>query len=213
MSTHTLWDKYFDVEWNLDRHLILLKSLWFYEWSVWSGLSFQWNASDKALLHNTFERQIMSAWSQRLKFKITGNGEFAKKYQATGLDLDFDIKRMVGGRKHWKVRVWKLPPNVPETSKLYQEAWPMVKPNGYIILNDKSVYRRQPITAPHEFGHVLFADDEYWRNSKYVLDTGSIMNAGTDLRGRHLVLLTDYLQRVTRWKFEDESITFTLVRR
>ncbi len=215
MAIQQFWSRdYFDIEWDTNQSSITVRSNWFYEWCVWPGLNFNWSGSDKTSVHNTFEHQIMSAWSKRFKFKVSGSGPFATKYTKSGISLDFDVKRVIAGRRHWNVRIWKLPPNVPDASRQYMDAWPMVKPKRhYIILNDKSISRISPVTVAHEFGHIIFADDEYWQSSPFLNDTVSLMNVGTIIRGRHLYGLERSLEAITRWKFNDPTVSFQIARR
>jgi hypothetical protein len=178
-----------DIDLDTKEGRIFFQQKWKYNWTK-VGAASDWTLAEKRKFHNTLDKQIWSVWSMKIKIRVTG-GDLARRFR-TGIPINFDVKWVVAGG-HWTVNARKLVPGgsyrsnvVYGTRTINLDSEDLVP---HKVLNDAGVELEGFRTVPHEFGHALDTDenpDEYKAGSAKLADTGSIMNIGKELRGRHI---------------------------
>ena len=178
---------------NTTSGRILVQEDWVYNWTVVAGAT-AWTADQQRNFHNTLDRQIWGAWSNRIRLSVAGNATFARNFHAQGVPVNFDVRRVLNNG-HWTVNVRKLPAGGSHRSTVDF-------PNRVINLDSEDlaahgacneavpqVCLNNFLTVPHEFGHTMDQPDEYVAGHGSLNDERSIMNVGQELRPRHLSLL------------------------
>jgi hypothetical protein len=186
-----------DVDTQLGRVFVVQK--WHYAWTLFSSQVAPWTYEERKQFHNTLDRQVWAEWSNRFRLQVTGSGDFARRFAATGVPLNFDIQWVIAAG-HWHVTVRKMPPNssrttfrshvVPATRRIEIDTMDLPPSSA---ANDAGQISRRFRSGPQEFGHTMALRDEYNAGSPHLPDTASIMNIGTQVRRRHLQLTIDTL--------------------
>lgn len=160
---------------------------------------------------------------------VNGNSHFAKKFHASGIKVNYDVKWVtIGG--HWTVEVYKCPPGAPIATNPHRaqvkiEQHKIILHANDISLREACTTGTPPVcpgnkdfsTSAHEYGHsqtkrlatesyYTANQDEYNPSSPHILDTNSIMNIGNQLRERHISATIDALNELMK----NESVTFTV---
>lgn len=186
-----------DIDTTLGR--ILVQQYWHYHWVLFDPSVRAWTDAEKSHFHNTLDRQIWSAWSQRLRLRVSGPTPFAKRFERSGVSISFDIRR-VHAAGHWNVTVRKMPPgstrdsyrsNVTYTTRRIDlDTMDLAASPATNALGQKT---RDFQTGPHVFGHTLSLPDEHHAQARFAADAASIMNIGRTLRPRHLEIVVSTL--------------------
>lgn len=113
--------------------------------------------------------------------------------------VNFDARWVLTGG-HWTVTVWKMPLGVgPTLHRSFVRA-----STNEIELNTADLAPRGAgnaagasntrfVTPPHEYAHTMNNPDEYGAGSPHLSDSTSLVNIGSQVRGRHMHLLADAL--------------------
>jgi hypothetical protein len=201
-----------DLSWGcidivMDEGRVFFQQRWLYSWMVRTPLT-DWSIQEKRNFHNQCDRQIWASWSNRVRFNVTGTHEFARRYAASGVSINFDI-RWVLSNGHWNVTAWKLPTSERMVSNVdFPSRRITLDTNDFAARSactssTPQVCRTGFRTVPHEFGHA-FGDadtlnpDEYNTGSPNLPDADSIMNVGRRLRERHIAGIVRELNTMLR---------------
>lgn len=158
-----------------------------------------WTLEEKRNFHNRADRNIWAAWSNRARFNVTGTSGFARRFQASGVSINLDI-RWVTANEHWNVTVWKIPANQLRISNVRWNSRTIeLDTNDFTtrVFNNAAGATTRQIPVAHEFGHavgntaVLNRGDEYNNTSPHVNDNASILHSGSQLRDRHFITIID----------------------
>ena len=181
---------------------IFFQQDWFYNWTVGPHAT-SWTLQQRRNFHNQLDRQIWGRWSNRIRMRVAGATVFCQRFAASGVPINFDI-HWVLSPGHWTVNVRKMPPGSTPTSFISNVTFATrtieldsADLDSYSAANDTGVSNPQFRPGPHEFGHALNAPDEYNAGSPHLADSTSIMNIGTQVRGRHLHLIVGALNALT----------------
>jgi hypothetical protein len=195
------------VDLDLEKGHVFVRQDWVYRFRF-QMIMRPWSNREKSQFHAAVDRLIWRTWSMRARLLLSaaGSGPIAKSGRtlmracgSRGLTLSFDVRRREGSG-HWNVNVLKLGDQTSNRSdvdfanrviNLHIED---VQPTSAI--NDANASSSNFSTVSHEFGHTLDAPDEYEKASPHLADSGSVMNIGTRIRGRHLVLLAHTLSNL-----------------
>lgn len=174
-----------------------------YDWRLWPGVK-PWTYPERHAFHTRVDREIWGAWSNRLHITVTG----AAPLTARHIPVNFDVRWKLTGHSNYRVEAWKVPPGSTPTSPI----WSQVVFDDNIRLSTADTLPRGAgnaagastsnfITPSHEFGHTIGNPDEYnlptaTASNQWLGDTGSIMNIGRQVRGRHLALLCQTLHKM-----------------
>ena len=188
------------VDLNTTEGRVWVQQDWFYTWTVNPGAA-AWTTTQKQEFHNTLDRQVWAGWSDRIRVRVAGPGEFARRFAGAGLRLTFDVHWVLAAG-HWSVRVRKLPAGSNPTTFISNVSFTTRQIEldsadlaAYAASNAAGASRTFR-AGPHEFGHTFKNPDEYNAGSPNLVDTSSIMNIGTQVRPRHLTLLLTTLGRL-----------------
>jgi hypothetical protein len=172
---------------------------WHYTWTLFTPALPAWRQAEKRAFHNTLDRQIWGTWSNRVRLRVSGTSDFAKKFAAAGVPINFDI-HWVSGVSHWNVTVRKMPAGSDPTTFISNVSFATRTINldtadldPYAAANAAGQSTGKFYAGPHEFGHAIDAGDEYNAGSPDLADTSSIMNVGRFIRPRHLQRIVDTL--------------------
>lgn len=180
---------------------VFFRQDWYYIWQVRPPLV-PWTQPEKSNLHNTMDRQIWAAWSNRIRIPVrlgASPNQRARDFVALtrgSAPINFDI-HWVLRPGHWTVTAIKTAAgstdraNVDFAARAIEFFSHELPPRGAV--NEAGVVTNTFRPAPHEFGHTIDADDEYQAASANLPDTQSIMNIGGQVRPRHIRLIVDTL--------------------
>lgn len=186
-----------DIHIEADRGTILIKQKWQYTWLKDTSAS-DWDYIEKKIFHKNVDNLIWNNWGNYFYLKVNGTSEFAKKYKNVKWDVNFDIEWVLQS-PHWKVKVTKYPITQKKvvvssvkwnTKEIKLDTLDTSKRE---IQLSNAKYYQYPVA--HEFGHAVgnsiyaktnMHGDEYNSKSVHYHDRKSIMNAGMQLRDRHL---------------------------
>ena len=178
---------------------IFLQERWKYTWMVQPPLK-DWTQQEKRNFHDRADRNIWAAWSNRVRFNVSGNSNFAKRFHQTGVPINLDI-RWVTSNEHWNVTVWKIPKDQLRISNIdWNSRQIELDTNDFttrIFNHGASQPATRQVPVAHEFGHtlgntaVLSRGDEYRSTSPNVNDHASIMHNGSQLRARHFTTIIE----------------------
>lgn len=187
---------------------IVVREDWHYLWYRWPGVTAAWTDAEKRAVHRGVDRGVWQIWSHRLPVNVRARTGSPPPFGAHAR-VSFDIRwTLVQG--HWRVTVWKMPPGTGPTDlhrSFVNESLRVVELNTADLVpreagNDAGKSRNTFLTPPHEFGHTMSNPDEYNLGSPHLGDTDSLINIGRRIRGRHLHLLIDALNRMApQWRF------------
>jgi hypothetical protein len=190
-----------DIDINIDAGHVFLQQKWLYTWLTAAGVS-AWTDVEKTEFHNRADKHIWAAWSNRATLGVAGTSAFTRRFRASGVKINLDIRRVVAGG-HWNVRVTKIPPqsfrqsNIIWNTRIINLDTNDFKTRTNCIGTPPACYDQKPVA--HEFGHaagntaVLGRGDEYGPTSPHYSDHASIMNIGNQLRDRHFRTILDEL--------------------
>jgi hypothetical protein len=185
-------EKWGVVDLDLDHGSIFVQLRWHYIWIAIPPAT-PWTEKERQEFHRVTDRSIWARWSNRVRLKVAGSSQFARRFATSGVPINFDV-RSVTADSHWIVYAYKTPPGTPVT-KYHQYVTPKTltinlytsKLQPYTAVNDAGVPGPNFQSTPHEFGHAIGnREDEYKASSQYLADAGSTMNVGHELRARHL---------------------------
>jgi hypothetical protein len=190
------------VDLDVELGRVFVQQTWHYHWLLEGGAA-PWTMHEKHTFHHELDRQIWGEWSNRLRLSVTGVVAVARRFAATGVPINFDIRRVQAGG-NWQVNAHKLPPrtamsnayrpNVTFGTRLINLYTPAVPP--YRAANSAGTRRSGFRSTPHEFGHTIDNRDEYGTGDPEIGDADSIMNVGRQVRARHLTLILAVLNRM-----------------
>lgn len=196
------------IDLETTRGHVFVQQDWHYDWRVWPGQK-PWTYPEKHAFHTRVDREIWGSWSNKLLINVTGTAPFS----ARQLPVTFDVRWWLGATWNYRVEAWKVPPGSSPTSPI----WSQVVFDDYIRLSTADIRPRPAgnnagqsnpgfVTPPHEFGHTIYNPqtenpDEYTPPNAsppnpWLGDTGSIMNIGRQVRGRHLTLICETLHKM-----------------
>lgn len=171
---------------------VFFQETWQYTWTLYTPAVPPWTLREKRNFHNTLDRQIWGAWSNRVRLTVTGASSFARRFAGRGVPINFDI-RWVLNNGNWNVTVRKMPAGSNPTTFISNVNFntrrielDTADLSSYNAANAAGASTGRFYAGPHEFGHALHAHDEYNAGSPNLADTNSIMNVGRQIRPRHL---------------------------
>lgn len=198
-----------EIDIDTTKGRIFLQQRWKYDWKVRLGQN-AWTPSQRRKFHNSVDKQIWKAWSNRVRLNVTGDGGFAKRFRSRGIPIDLDVKWVLKDQQ-WDVTVWKLPKGVFEhstvnfgTRKIKLNTNTATKERRACNRATPKVCREGFRSATHEFGHTLDNDDEYGSDSAHFADSRSILNIGQQLRVRHFNTIINALNTMMK------DVTFSI---
>ncbi len=180
---------------------VFFQQRWKYRWERRPAMAV-WTPVEKRDFHNRADRHIWAAWSNRVRFKVTGKSAFVRRYGSRGVSVNLDIRWVTAGQ-HWDVSVWKIPTTDFQTSSVQWTARKIkldtndFNTRTHCIGSAPAAICTKQVPVAHEFGHaagntaVLSRGDEYKAASAHVGDQSSILNAGSQLRSRHFQTIID----------------------
>ena len=180
---------------DLDLHAprVFFQQKWHYNWTAAPGVA-PWTVTERRRFHHRLDRQIWSRWSNRIRLRVTGSGDFFRRVHGA-VPINFDVKWQLGPG-HWTVNVRKLPADSNPTTFISNVVFATRTINldsadlaAYTPSNAAGVAGPGFLAVPHEFAHTLGAPDEYVAGSPHLADSTSIANVGRQVRGRHLALI------------------------
>ncbi|MDJ0836837.1 MAG: hypothetical protein QNK37_09990 [Acidobacteriota bacterium] len=176
------------IDLDTSKPFVFFQQRWFYNWIVSTGAT-AWTYAEKKHFHNTLDRQIWAAWSNRVKLKVSGTSKWVTEWK-DGVPINFDVKWVLEDG-HWTVNARKLPKGGKYRSNVVYSKLEINLDSEDLAsrraCTDDGVCEDGFRTVPHEFGHALqYKQDEYKTGHKHLADTRSIMNIGDELRARHL---------------------------
>ena len=190
-----------DLDIDTTEGRVFFQQKWFYNWNLYPPVTNVWTQREKEAFHRRVDTSIWRIWSNKYKLKIGGTHEFAKKFAATGVSINFDVKWTVKGSYHWTVTAYKMPPgssatsphrsNVNFGSRTMELNTADIKPRG--AGNAAGASNPAFETPAHEFAHTLDNPDEYNAGSPYLTDSSSLVNIGHLIRNRHIHIILDTL--------------------
>lgn len=143
---------------------------------------------EKAIFMRSVYLSVQQAWNGKITYSVSGESEFAKKFQ--GEALPFDVRIIpVSQNEDWLVIATKVLPGADlrtyvdfKNSTIHVDSADLEKVAKCFNCNNTV-----QINIPHEAGHVLgYLDDDYDSSSPYVGDVSGLMNMGMELRERYL---------------------------
>jgi len=211
-SNYKITGKDFDLLLDLHRGNITVQQKWSYEWvvpSVPSGKTKHspWTYAEKKAFHHVNDSAVWQWWSHKFKLNVTGSDEYAEKFKGKQLPLNFDVRWVTHG-EHYKVIASKgrAPSGKGKgdrvdlaTRKIYLFANSADMQHRYRLKSGATSSKPQTLHIPtaHEFGHAIgYHEDEYDHASYNCEDVNSMMNAGWELRGRHIKSVMDKLNDI-----------------
>lgn len=182
---------------------ILVQEDWYYLWRTWPGVSANWTYQEKRAAHTRIDRSIWAVWSNRLALTVRSKSGPPPRF-GTRAKINFDV-RWVTKPSHWAVTVWKMPASATPTGphrSFVRSATREIELNTADLAprgagNAAGASTASFLTPPHEYGHTLRNPDEYAASSPFISDTTSLLNIGREIRGRHLNLVVEALNRLT----------------
>lgn len=187
------------VSLNTETGHIMVREDWRYTWTVVPPAT-AWTNAQRRRFHNTLDRQVWSAWSNRVRLRVAGANPIVRRFP-TGLPpVEFDVHWVTTGG-HWTVNVRKLPPGSNPTTFISEVLFAARRIEldsadvGSYRASNAAGQSREFYALPHEFGHTMpdatgvATQDEYRAGSAHLADTDSIMNVGRQLRPRHMTAL------------------------
>lgn len=161
---------------------------WKYEWYKDNTVTDDWTVLEKAIFMRSVYLSVQQAWNGKITYSVSGESEFAKKFQ--GKALPFDVRIIpVSQNEDWLVIATKVLPSADlrtyvdfKNSTVHVDSADLEKVAKCFNCNNTV-----QINIPHEAGHVLgYLDDDYDSSSPYVGDVSGLMNMGMELRERYL---------------------------
>ncbi len=179
---------------------IFFQQNWLYSWRLWAGVTTAWTLAEKRSFHRAVDRSIWRRWSNLIHFKVTGTFDFAKRFQNRKLPINLDVRWVLSAPKHWEVIAFKMPPGSSRTTHVSNVSFAtrVVELDTADIPTGTAANAAGATTSmfhspPHEFGHMIGADDEYGTGATHLADSHSIMNIGTQWRTRHVASILQEL--------------------
>lgn len=179
-----------DIDTNAGR--VFFQQTWQYTWTLFTPTVPAWTQRERQNFHNTLDRQIWAAWSNRVRLIVTGTSDFARRFARSGISINFDIRWVTAGG-NWNVTVRKMPAGSNPTTFISNVNFntrrielDTADLSSYNAANAAGASTGRFFAGPHEFGHALHAPDEYNAGNLNLADTQSIMNVGRQIRPRHL---------------------------
>lgn len=161
---------------------------WKYEWYKDNTVTEDWTVLEKTIFMRSVYLSVQQAWNGKITYSVSGDSEFAKKFQ--GKALAFDVRIIpVSQNEDWLVIATKVLPGADlrtyvdfKNSTVHVDSADLEKVAKCFNCNNTV-----QINIPHEAGHVLgYLDDDYDSSSPYVGDVSGLMNMGMELRERYL---------------------------
>lgn len=190
---------------------VFFQQRWKYAWQVKASEPKlpDWSLNEKRDFHREVDRQIWASWSNKVTLSVTGTSDFAKKFAATKLPMNLDV-RLVIKDEHWNVTALKVPASemphnsVSWTARTIKLHTSKLKPYEACTSATPKVCSVGFRSVPHEFGHavgntsVLGRGDEYASSSPHLADTNSILNIGKELRERHFRSILEEMNKMIK---------------
>jgi hypothetical protein len=190
------------IDLDTDAGRVFFQQDWRYHWTVEPHAA-PWTSDQRRRFHNRLDRQIWRRWSNRVRLRVAGATPFCRRFAARGVPINFDVRWVLSGG-HWTVNVRKMPPGSGPTTFVSNVDFHARVINldsadlaTYAATNAAGVANPNFTAPPHEFGHTLANPDEYDAGDPHLADSGSIMNIGNRVRGRHLHLIVLALNALT----------------
>lgn len=176
---------------------IWLRIRWKYTWLKDGDVKDDWTPEEKSLFITNAYMAVCYERNGRVFYSVSGTSDFAKKFQ--GKKLPFYIEILpVESNAHWNVTVTKLNPGVDGyTFVRWADKFIQLDSNDVVAV-ERCLGKLQDIcrsrsSVPHEIGHLLLLDDEYYNDDEsdkvdkiYGEDADGLMNIGAELRPRYL---------------------------
>ena len=164
------------------------------------------DARGEAQLHRRAYLAVWEVWSNRVRMRVTGTSDFAKRFANKLAPVNHDIHWVMSGQ-HWSVKVKKMPPGKFHQSEvLWNQHIIRLGSNDFRLttIGSGASKRRYSVVA-HEHGHsagntwALKRGDEYPKPGQkpgpHVNNAHSIMHTGDQLYARHFRTLIDHLNQ------------------
>jgi hypothetical protein len=197
-----------DTNWALltidpDAGRVTVLERWGYQWVTAPGVA-AWQPAEQTDFHKKVAQQISTTFNG-VQLTLTGSAAVCQKYSK--LPLVFDIGWSLEQFKHWTVFARKMPAGstplsfisnvVPSTRTINIDTGDFA---SYNVCNAAGQCRNFN-ALPHEFVHTLAGTagtnvDEYNAGSPFLADTDSVLNVGSQLRGRHLAVILGELNKM-----------------
>ncbi len=203
---------------NSETGEIILRSRWKYAWLKDYNVKDDWTLTEKSLFISKVSMAISDSWNGKIVYSVSGYSDFTKKFQGRQFPLRIEIIP-VDHNEHWNVTVTKVNPDVDRTTFVQSGTRFIQLDSNDVVAVERctgqlQVDCRSQVAVSHEFGHVIFNDDEYIQphlpaafNSGYLhlnrsgnvqfkdsdtvenlygWDADGLMSVGTELRERYL---------------------------
>ena len=216
MAHLTRHDSWGTPDLDCSRGHVFVRQDWRYEWATKPGVA-PWTEDERRSYHRAVDHLVWGHWSFRARIFVapavpepgTLARDLISRYQAHGLTLSFDVRK-VTGRAQWAALVTKVDPRVrplPQAA-VWFESKRLELFSSDIVPHVASRYRGDEVRRPnfsvaaHEFGHTLGYvysrgdGEEYNLGHPFFNDLQSIMNVGRTVRPRHLRLILETLAKM-----------------
>ncbi|OAB78742.1 hypothetical protein [Cochleicola gelatinilyticus] len=192
---------FFDIYIEPARKTIVVRSKWKYIWKNEPGTSL-WTYAEKKEWHRKADTIIWQQWGNQFDMIVSVKEKSHPfySYNGTTFNLEFDIE-WVTSNPHWTASIIKtkslnrFDSYINFDKKTLNLDYHDLNYNSF----ETNVFQN---TIKHEFGHIIFNDDEYHPKyggreiSTYVHDVHGLMNIGNELRYRYLHNLEKYIDSI-----------------
>jgi hypothetical protein len=186
---------------------VVVREDWLYRWSLWPGVTGHWTYPQKKATHTRIDRSVWAIWSNRHPITVRARAGHTPPPFGGTAKVSFDVRWVLSGG-HWTVTVWKMPPGTGATAldrSFVRESTHELNTADLTARgagNDAGASTANFVTPPHEYAHTMSNPDEYNTGSPHLADSASLVNIGRQIRGRHLHLVVDALNALSKdWTF------------
>lgn len=168
-------------------------------WKFWNSSPLLPRGGDPSLFQII---DLLNADRPVISARVSGTGDFAKKFASKSLPIDFDIALSVTN-PHYSVTVRKMIGDrfvhsfVNYGTRSISFVKTAVEKRGAQQDGRDPAATSDFISVPHEFGHAIgYQTDEYQAYAAKHRDVKSLMNIGREIRPRHLEFIRTHLAQM-----------------
>jgi len=151
---------------NSDTGAIDLKIRWKYNWLKDGSVKEDWTLTEKSKFIANVHITICEEWNGKIFYSVSGDSDFAKKFQGKKLPLNIVIVP-VSHDAHWDVTVTKVEPDIDNLTYVRWKDKTIQLDSNDVVATTRCTGEFQAIchtrsSVIHEVGHILgYFNDEY----------------------------------------------------